>query len=161
MSPLWRNRWRVSTDLLWQLEVHLQWNYGGEEVYVIGSFTNWDLMIKLNQKEPELFEISMVILHSLTLQVHERGSLLLQLCRRWQETIRSRPALDHQGGQEHSQFHWDNQRYDLARRRHELDFDQSQDPGRVHDVTGKSARSRLRRYEFDKGLRRPVFSVRQ
>lgn len=45
------------------LIVKIAWNYGGNEVYIIGSFTNWDYMIKLNSVyEDGLFshQISMV-----------------------------------------------------------------------------------------------------
>lgn len=46
------------------VKVHIQWNYGGEEVYLKGSFTNWDYMIKLNKtlsktEDPALFEMSL------------------------------------------------------------------------------------------------------
>lgn len=43
--------------------VKFTWNYGGNEVYIIGSFTNWDYMIKLHKTHIGLtpvFEISMV-----------------------------------------------------------------------------------------------------
>lgn len=43
--------------------VRITWTYGGKEVYIIGSFTNWDYMIKMNKKiigATPVFEISMV-----------------------------------------------------------------------------------------------------
>ena len=46
------------------LIVRITWNYGGSEVYIMGSFTNWDYMIKMHKKVigvVPLFEISMVI----------------------------------------------------------------------------------------------------
>lgn len=43
--------------------VRITWNYGGKEVYIIGSFTNWEYMVKMNKRlvgNVPLFEISMV-----------------------------------------------------------------------------------------------------
>lgn len=43
--------------------VRISWNYGGKEVYITGSFTNWDYMIKMNKNViagTPLFEMSMV-----------------------------------------------------------------------------------------------------
>lgn len=43
--------------------VRITWNYGGKEVFIIGSFTNWDYMIKLHEVvigQTPVFEISMV-----------------------------------------------------------------------------------------------------
>lgn len=34
------------------MKIHITWNYGGDEVYLMGSFTNWDFMIKLNKTAP-------------------------------------------------------------------------------------------------------------
>lgn len=48
--------------------VRISWNYGGKEVYIIGSFTNWDYMIKLHKVmvgTVPIFEISMVSFHRL------------------------------------------------------------------------------------------------
>ena len=42
--------------------VRITWNYGGNEVYIIGSFTNWDYMIKMHKNVigvTPVFEISM------------------------------------------------------------------------------------------------------
>ena len=35
------------------MKVRITWNYGGKEVFVIGSFTNWDYLIKLPQRSVE------------------------------------------------------------------------------------------------------------
>jgi len=43
--------------------VRISWIYGGKQVYIIGSFTNWDYMIKLHKNvvnHTPIFEISMV-----------------------------------------------------------------------------------------------------
>lgn len=43
--------------------VKIDWTYGGEEVYITGSFTNWDYMIKmtpLNEDGNKIHQISMV-----------------------------------------------------------------------------------------------------
>lgn len=43
--------------------VRITWVYGGKEVFLIGSFTNWDYMLKMHKNATEanpLFEISMV-----------------------------------------------------------------------------------------------------
>ena len=44
--------------------VKITWNYGGRKVYIIGSFTNWEFMIKMHKSgagHTPIFEISMVI----------------------------------------------------------------------------------------------------
>jgi len=46
------------------MKIRITWNYGGKEVYIIGSFTNWDYMIKLNKTVigvTPIFEISMYV----------------------------------------------------------------------------------------------------
>ena len=53
----------IEQDILKFLLVRITWNYGGSEVYIIGSFTNWDYMIKLHKVVmggTPIFEISMV-----------------------------------------------------------------------------------------------------
>lgn len=43
--------------------VRITWNYGGKEVFIIGSFTNWEYMVKMNKRlvgNMPIFEISMV-----------------------------------------------------------------------------------------------------
>jgi hypothetical protein len=45
------------------LIVRITWTYGGKEVFIVGSFTNWDYMIKMNKNiigVTPVFEISMV-----------------------------------------------------------------------------------------------------
>jgi len=44
------------------MKIRLSWNYGGKEVYITGTFTNWDYMIKMNKSvvgDTQLFEISL------------------------------------------------------------------------------------------------------
>jgi hypothetical protein len=46
------------------MKIRLSWNYGGKEVYIIGSFTNWDYMIKLHKTKvggTPIFDISMYV----------------------------------------------------------------------------------------------------
>jgi len=31
------------------MKIKITWNYGGKEVFIIGSFTNWDYMIKMHK----------------------------------------------------------------------------------------------------------------
>jgi len=63
--------------------VRISWTYGGKEVYITGSFTNWDYMIKMSKKmigETPIFEISMVsyyITLIIFLVCERRHSLLL------------------------------------------------------------------------------------
>ena len=84
--------------------VKINWSYGGNEVYIIGSFTNWDYMIKLNPVWEDgimYHQISMVsyldihlylILLSLLkfmfwlyFLVRETRCILLQLHCRWED----------------------------------------------------------------------------
>ena len=72
--------------------VRITWNYGGREVYIIGSFTNWEYMVKMSKRmigELPVFEISMVrfmklhikdiLTHTFTI-VCERRILQVLLC---------------------------------------------------------------------------------
>lgn len=49
-------------DCNWVI-VRITWNYGGKEVYIIGSFTSWEYIIKMHKNTigiQQIFEISMV-----------------------------------------------------------------------------------------------------
>mmetsp|Transcript_13613 Transcript_13613/g.13352 ORF Transcript_13613/g.13352 Transcript_13613/m.13352 type:complete len:114 (-) Transcript_13613:361-702(-) len=46
------------------MKVKICWNYGGKEVYIIGSFTNWEQMIKLNSSK-----VNQVKSHSISMYV--------------------------------------------------------------------------------------------
>lgn len=82
----------------------ITWNYGGSEVYIMGSFTGWDYMIKMHKCEGlktdagithPYFEISMVIrYHSNLIIVLERRSVLLLLCGWRKSEVRSRSAIN-------------------------------------------------------------------
>lgn len=55
-----------SLKLISSIIVRITWTYGGKEVYIIGSFTNWDYLIKMHPAvigATQVFEISMVYKH--------------------------------------------------------------------------------------------------
>ena len=83
------------TYLISYLIVRITWNYGGEEVYIIGSFTSWEYIIKMHKNVlgiTPVFEISMVtyshILLMLTYLVCKRRAILLLLHRGRKSKIR-------------------------------------------------------------------------
>lgn len=46
------------------MKIRITWNYGGKEVFIVGTFTNWEYMIKMHKKlinQVPVFEISMYV----------------------------------------------------------------------------------------------------
>eukprot|EP00347_Sterkiella_histriomuscorum_P000386 403376061 len=46
------------------MKIRITWNYGGKEVYIIGSFTSWEYIIKMHKNQlgiTPVFEISMYV----------------------------------------------------------------------------------------------------
>jgi len=52
--------------------VRISWNYGGKEVYIIGNFTRWSYMVKMQKRmldDLPIFDFSMVTLSPPTLYI--------------------------------------------------------------------------------------------
>jgi len=80
LAPSTKNVLKVRCNIY--SPVKITWNYGGRDVYIIGSFTNWDYMIKMQKNVvgvTPIFEISMVTYSYLIHSTSKKAATIITL----------------------------------------------------------------------------------